>query len=121
MAGQHQVEDDEIDADVGHNLPHLAPITCDRDPITVFAQEFCHELPDLAVIIDEEDVCLALDGSRLLQQGSVELVMTTMLAPAARSSKNFERLTSRPSVRGPDDTVLLVKTRVAHGFTARCT
>ena len=47
---------------VGHNLPHLAPITCGRDPITVFAQEFRHELPDLAVIIDEEDVCLALDG-----------------------------------------------------------
>jgi hypothetical protein len=56
LAGQHDVEDQEVDAMVGHRLDHLASVGRGRHVAGVAAEVFCDERPRLAVVFDDKNV-----------------------------------------------------------------
>ena len=56
LAGQHDVEDHQIDAVVGHGARHLAAVGRGRDVAGVGAQIFRDQRPRLAVVLDDKDV-----------------------------------------------------------------
>ena len=56
FARQHHVENDEIDAMVGHRAEHLAAVGGRGDVAGVVAEIFCDQSPRFAVIFDEKNV-----------------------------------------------------------------
>jgi hypothetical protein len=66
LAGQHDVEDQEIDPAVGHGAGHLAAVGCSRDVAGVVAQVFCDQRPRLAIVLDDENVGYCLGHTDLL-------------------------------------------------------
>ena len=59
LAGQHDVEDDEVDAMIGHGARHLAAVAHGGDVAGVVAQIFCNQRPGFAVVLDDEDIGIA--------------------------------------------------------------
>jgi hypothetical protein len=59
LAGQHDVEDQQIDPAVGHGARHLAAIDSRPHVAGVIAQVFCNQRPRFAVVLDDEDVGIA--------------------------------------------------------------
>jgi hypothetical protein len=53
---QHHVEDEQIDAMVGHRPDHFAPVDRHRDVAAVAAQVFRDQRPRLAVVVNDENV-----------------------------------------------------------------
>ena len=66
LAGQHDVEDQEIDAAVGHGAGHLAAVGRGRHVAGVVAQVFCDQRPRLAIVLNDEDVGYCLGHADLL-------------------------------------------------------
>ena len=66
LAGQHDVEDQEIDAAVGHGADHLAAVGRGRHVAGVVAQVFCDQRPRLAIVLNDEDVGYCLGHTDLL-------------------------------------------------------
>jgi len=66
LAGQHDVEDQEIDAAVGHGADHLAAVGRGGHVAGVVAQVFCDQRPRLAVVLNDEDVGYCLGHDDLL-------------------------------------------------------
>ena len=56
LAGQHQVEKDEVDAAVGQHLAHGAAVRRGADPEAFLGQRAGDEIADLAMIVDDQDV-----------------------------------------------------------------
>jgi hypothetical protein len=53
---QHHVEDDEVDAMVGHRPDHFASVGRRRHVVGVGAQVFRNQRPRLAVVFDDKNV-----------------------------------------------------------------
>ena len=66
LAGQHDVEDHEIDAMVGHRAHHFAAVGRRRDVAGVGAQIFRDQRPRLAVVFNDENVGRCLGHADLL-------------------------------------------------------
>ena len=56
LARQHDVEDQEVDAMVGHGPRHFAPVGRRGDVAAVGAQIFRDQRPRLAVVFNDENV-----------------------------------------------------------------
>ena len=60
LAGQHQVEQDEVDAAVGQHLAHGTPVGRRADAKALLGKDARDEIAQLAVVVDDEDVRSAL-------------------------------------------------------------
>ncbi len=56
LARQHHIEDEKIDAAVGHRPRHFAAIACRRHVAGIGAQIFRDQRPRFAVVFDDQDV-----------------------------------------------------------------
>jgi hypothetical protein len=56
LAGQHQVEHDQVEASLVQRGAHLAAISDRRAAQALLLQVFGEQVADLAVVIDDEDV-----------------------------------------------------------------
>ena len=59
LAGQHQVEDDEIDARRFQHVVHRGRIARREDPVTVLRQKARDQIANLAIVVDDEKACFA--------------------------------------------------------------
>jgi len=58
----HQVKHDEINCLVSHDLAHLPPVPGCRDRELVLFEILHQQLTQIAVIVDNQDVVLAIHG-----------------------------------------------------------
>ena len=56
VAGQHQVENDEVDRAVVQRLAHASAVGCGGDAIAVLLQVLGDQLAQVAVVVDDQDV-----------------------------------------------------------------
>ena len=57
LAGEHDVEDDEVDVVPRERHVHLAPVADALDGIAVLLEEMRDEIADLAIVVDDQDPC----------------------------------------------------------------
>ena len=65
LAGQHQVEQDEVDPAVGQDLAHGTPVSRGADAKAFLGQRTRDEIADLAVVVDDQDVRSALHAGNI--------------------------------------------------------
>ena len=68
-AGQHDVENDQVDRRLSQHLAHLVAIAGGADLETVAAQELGDEMADLAIVVDDEDMRAAAGFRRRARSG----------------------------------------------------
>lgn len=52
LAGQPQIEDDEIDRGLRHDPAHSRAVLRDRDPVALAGQIYLDQVADIALIVD---------------------------------------------------------------------
>ena len=65
LAGQHQIEGDEIDRGLRHDPAHPRAVVYGRDSVTLARQIFPDEIADLAFIVDNQDVTVVVRTGQL--------------------------------------------------------
>ena len=63
LAGQHQIEGDEIDRGLRHDPSHSRAVLRDRDPVALAGQIFLDQVADLALIIDDQNVTVVVHAA----------------------------------------------------------
>ena len=56
LARQHHVENQEIDAMIGHCARHLPSVGCSTDVAAIAAQIFCDKRSRLAIVFDDKNI-----------------------------------------------------------------
>ena len=56
LAGQHEIEEDEVNPAVGHDLTHGSTVRSRADPEALLGQCARDQIADLAMVIDDQDV-----------------------------------------------------------------
>jgi hypothetical protein len=77
LAGQHDVEQDQVGAGVPQRLPHLAAIADASGAEAVVAQQSGDEVPHRGIVLDDQDVRLQIQAASARRLG----------APAARPGR----------------------------------
>ena len=67
LAGQHQIEQDQIDAAVGQDLAHGFAVGGRADAEAILRERTRYQFADLAMVIDDEDVRRARHGGIIEQ------------------------------------------------------
>ena len=52
LAGQHQIQNDEIDRGLRHHPAHLGAVLSGRNPVTLAGQILLDEVADFALVVD---------------------------------------------------------------------
>jgi hypothetical protein len=104
LAGQHDIEDEEIDAPVGHCTDHLAAVGCGGDVAGIGAQVFGDQRPRLAVVFHDKDVGRRLGHKTLVGDSAgpakdfcFQMFLTPHLQHGATGRPGAEKVSLRPS------------------------
>ena len=95
LAGQHQIEGDEIDRGLRHDPAHPRAVVYSRDSVTLARQIFPDEIADLAFIVDNQDVTVVVRSGHFVQPS------ISCSSPGDRSTaRSPDRSLKHPTIYG---------------------
>ena len=65
LSGQHQIENDEVDRGLRHQLAHPGALLRGRYPVPLARQILLNEIADLALIVDNQNMTVVIHAGQL--------------------------------------------------------